>query len=120
MSTDNGGRRTPRRTAHRPDVLPNPLPNLLYAPLSGPQVNLLNRAQNIAADPHLCPFRAQHREPFGEENILVAVTTGMVCPGCDYRQDFAHPTPTLRAAAPVIGPARHTLVMEPMPSVHVG
>ncbi len=98
----NGGRRTRRRPPHYPDML--------QAPLSGAQISLINRAQ-LEPGASVCPFRDQHRPHFVGENVLIAVTTGMVCPGCDYRQDWAHAVPGLRPAAP----RAHTLTIEAVP-----
>lgn len=71
--------------------------NIVIAPFSGEQVQLLNECQlhidgELPIHPFTCKNRGDgaHGEEGGDHGVLIATETGWVCPYCDYTQDWAH------------------------------
>ena len=44
--------------------------------------------------PYTCPNRHDHPMMAGDNGVLVPTVRGWICPFCDYKQGWAHPTDT--------------------------
>jgi hypothetical protein len=78
----------------------------VFAPFSVQQVQHLNEWQSkssggFAGHPFTCQNRVDGNHGFegGDLGVLIATTSGWVCPDCEHRQDWAYPIMAEKATA---------------------